>query len=434
MPDQHIECPNCHHIFDAEQALVQRLERELDARYQEKLKAQQSQLATEREQLEKTKQALEAQAKAQKAQFDAQLQEALEHHKQTISKEAEESAQKAQAEKLSFLQDALKKQQQENQTLKQVEIEKLKLENQLNQAKQAHEHEMALQERKIRENLTKDIKEQAIKEAEQAHHNKQLEMERKLADQRQLIEEMQRKANQNSMQLQGDVIEEAVAERLRRQFPQDKIVDVGTGMRGADIIQHIQTPLGENIADIHYETKNTKSFSHQWIDKLKEDLRQHGGAIGVIVTEVMPKELEHFGQIEGIWICQLREVQSLSFVLREMMIREHQARETQHNRHDKMSLLYDYLTGNEFAQRVQAIVEGFSTMQDDIAKERRAMERIWKSREKQIEKVINNTIDMYGSIKGIGGTAVPEVPALHFDETQDLNMDNNDDKASKDQS
>lgn len=425
-PNNTIECPECHHRFDVQTALTKQLKHQLTATHEAEMARQRQALAEQSAALVAQQQTLDARSKAQQAEFEQRLQAALDAQTQQIAQQASTNAEAKVAEKLQFLQQQLQTKEQENQQLKALELDKLKLENQLASAKQSHQHELALQAEKLQQQLATQIRQQAVSETEQQYRNKQLEMEKKLDDQRKLIEEMQRKANQSSMQLQGEVIELEVAKRLTARFPHDTITEIAKGSRGADLVQHICTPLGEPIGDLIFEAKNTRHFSETWIDKLKEDMRLHGGTIGVIVTEAMPKSLPQFGQLDGVWICQLKEVVSLTTVLRELIIREFQARRTQHNREDKMQLLYDYLTGHEFGQRVQAIVEGFSAMQTDIDKERRAMERLWKTREKQIEKVLNNTIDMYGSIKGIGGHAVATVPAL------ELSSDGNDEQDNLD--
>lgn len=240
------------------------------------------------------------------------------------------------------------------------------------------------------------------------------EYEKKMADQKKLIEEMQRKAGQGSMQLQGEVQEEALKELLERSFPFDVIENVAKGARGADVIQAVRNERQQECGRIVWESKRTKAFSDGWIDKAKADQREHGAALVVIVTEVLPKDVSRFGSHDGVWVCTLPDAGSIAFILREMMLREHAARSAQENKSGKMGLLYDYLVGDEFRQRVETIVEGFTTLKEDIESEKRAMQGIWKKREKQLEKVIGNTIDMYGSIRGIGGKAIQTVKALEL--------------------
>lgn len=225
------------------------------------------------------------------------------------------------------------------------------------------------------------------------------------------------------MQLQGEVQELAIEEWLASHFPLDTIEEIRKGVRGGDCIQTVHTRNQQNCGTIYYESKRTKDFQPSWIEKFKADIRDKGANVGVLVTEVMPSDMERMGLKDGIWICTFDEFKGLCTVLRESIIQLSTALVSQENRGDKMHLLYDFLTSNTFRMQVEAIVEGFSQMKADLESEKRSMQRIWKQREKQIEKVITNTIDMYGSIKGIAGNAVQDVKALELpgaDELDDL--------------
>ena len=189
-----------------------------------------------------------------------------------------------------------------------------------------------------------------------------------------------------------------------------------------DCIQIINTRAHQNCGSIYYESKRTKDFQLGWIEKFKADIREKGANIGVLVTDAMPSGMERMGLKDGIWICSLEEFKGLSAVLRESIIQISNAIASQENKGDKMHMLYDYLTGNTFKLQVEAIVEGFTQMKIDLDSEKRAMQRIWKQREKQIDKVTVNTIDMHASIKGIAGNAIQAVKALELPELgNDLN-------------
>ncbi|HWZ21491.1 MAG TPA: DUF2130 domain-containing protein, partial [Cytophagaceae bacterium] len=193
------------------------------------------------------------------------------------------------------------------------------------------------------------------------------------------------------------------------------IGEVGKGVKGADVIHTIRNSTGKESGTIIYESKRTKNFSNDWIDKLKTDLRGQKADIAVIVTEAMPKDMDRFGQKDGIWICTFSEFKGVAAVLRESLIRISDIKFSQENKGDKMQMLYDFLTGNEFKQHIEAIVEGFSSMKNSLSKERLAMERIWSERDKQLDKVLMNMSGMYGSIKGIAGNAVAEVKLLNVE-------------------
>jgi hypothetical protein len=254
-----------------------------------------------------------------------------------------------------------------------------------------------------------------IRKQEQERNEMALrELQKQLEDQKRLTEEMKRKQEQGSMQMQGEVQELAIEEWLSNSFPLDTIDEVKKGARGGDCLQTVHTRSRQNCGSIYYESKRTKEFQSGWIEKFKNDIREKGADIGVLVTEAMPADMERMGMREGIWICTFEEFKALSSVLRETVIMVSNSVVAQENRGDKMHMLYDYLTSKTFTMQIEAIVEGFSQMKADLDSEKRAMQRIWKQREKNIEKVITNTIDMYGSVKGIAGSAIPEVKALEL--------------------
>jgi hypothetical protein len=254
------------------------------------------------------------------------------------------------------------------------------------------------------------------------------ELQKQLEDQKKLTEEMKRKQEQGSMQLQGEVQELAIEEWLATQFPLDTIEEIKKGARGGDCIQVVNTHTQLNCGTIYYESKRTKDFQPSWIEKFKTDIRERNANIGVLVTEVMPPGMQRMGMKDGIWICNYEEFKGLCAVLRESIVQISMAVVAQENKGDKMHLLYDFLTSNTFRLQVEAIVEGFSSMKTALDSEKRAMQRIWKEREKQIDKVITNTIDMYGSIKGIAGSAIQPVKALELGEDKSDGFDSNNDE------
>jgi hypothetical protein len=232
------------------------------------------------------------------------------------------------------------------------------------------------------------------------------ELEEKLEAQRKLADEMKRKAEQGSMQTQGEVQELLLEEMLRSSFPFDLIAEVGKGVRGADCIQTVRNSFGQECGKIIFESKRTKDFANDWIDKLKADMRSQGADVAVIVTQALPKDMNSFGEKDGVWICSFAEAKAVVAVLRDAVIKIFNATKSQDNKGDKMHLLYDYLTSREFAEQWQAIREGFMSMKISIQKERDAMEKLWKQREKQLEKVLLSAAHVRGSIEGISGTDV----------------------------
>ncbi len=260
-----------------------------------------------------------------------------------------------------------------------------------------------------REKLTEDIRkieEQKVAAKDTEYQLRLKELEKQLDDQKKLAEEMRRKSEQGSMQLQGEVQELALEEMLKAAFPFDVIGEVGKGVRGADCIQTVRNNFGQECGKIIFESKRTKDFAGDWIEKLKADMRRQSADVAVIVTQVLPKDMDRFGEKDGVWICSFAEVKAIVHMLRNGIIKMATALKSQENKGDKMHLLYDYLTSREFAEQWQAIREGFMSMKLSIQKERDAMERLWKAREKQLEKVLLNAAHVRGSIEGISGTDV----------------------------
>jgi len=242
------------------------------------------------------------------------------------------------------------------------------------------------------------------------------ELEKQLEDQKKLADEMRRKAEQGSMQLQGEVQELALEEMLRSAFPFDMITEVGKGVKGADCVQIVRNSIGQECGQIIYESKRTTAFANDWVEKLKTDMRNLGADVAVIVTRTMPKDMDCFGIKDGVWICSFSEVRALAAVLRDGIVRVFTTARSNENKGDKMHLLYNYLNSNEFAEQWKAIREGFMSMKLSIQKERDAMEKLWKAREKQLEKVLLNAAHIRGSIEGISGTDV-NLNLLEEDET-----------------
>jgi hypothetical protein len=220
------------------------------------------------------------------------------------------------------------------------------------------------------------------------------------------------------MQRQGEAQELVIEEWLAGQFPLDTIEEIKKGALGADCLQTVNTRTRQNCGSIYYESKRTKAFQPAWIEKFKADIREKNANIGVLVTEVMPSDMDRMGLRDGVWICTFEEFKGLCSVLRESIIEISRAITTQENKGEKMGMLYDFLTGNEFRMQVEAIVEGFTQMQSDLESEKRSMQGIWKKREKQIQKVLLNTNHMYHSIRGIAGSAVQSVPLLELSQEE----------------
>ncbi|TKC07710.1 DUF2130 domain-containing protein [Pedobacter frigoris] len=371
-------------------------EEEFAKKQQEFLVQQKQQEATFEQQQKQQALAYEQKLAEEKKQLQSTLEESL---RKSISIDFEN--------KLQMLDNAQKENEEKLRLARAKELDFLKKE----QAMKDKEAELELQlQRKLQEQraeMTEQIRKQEaeknnIKDTE--HQLRVKELEKQLDDQKKLAEEMKRKAEQGSMQLQGEVQELILEELLRNAFPFDLITEVGKGVRGADCVHHIRNQFGQDCGKIIYESKRTKDFSMEWIEKLKKDMRSMGVDVAVIVTQCYPKGMDCFGERDGVWICSFDEVKAVSYILRDGIVKLFSASKSQENRGDKMHMLYDYLTSNEFSEQWKAIREGFMSMKLSIQRERDAMEKLWKAREKQLEKVMLNAAHIRGSIEGIAGT------------------------------
>lgn len=410
-----IHCPNCGTAIDVNDILSHQLEEEIQKKYQAQMNQTREEFLKKQEQLSREKEDFEEKKRRENELFQERFETKLKEERRAIEEKLKQKLQTEQADQFAELQKELNEKSEQIKELNRskAEIEKLKREKE--ELKEAVQAEAMKQ---LNQQLLEE-KEKIRKSEEERNELRVKELMKQLEDQKKLTEEMKRKQEQGSMQLQGEVQELAIEEWLATQFPLDTIEEIKKGARGGDCIQVVHTRTRQNCGTIYYESKRTKDFQPSWIEKFKADIREKGADLGVLVTEVMPNDMNRMGLKDGIWICTFEEFKGLCSVLRESVIQWSNVLASQENKGDKMSLLYDFLTSSTFRMQVEAIVEGFSQMKADLESEKRSMMRIWKQREKQIEKVIVNTIDMYGSIKGIAGSAIQEVKALELPEHDD---------------
>ncbi|WP_179338642.1 DUF2130 domain-containing protein [Winogradskyella ludwigii] len=411
-----IKCPNCGTSIDVQDILSHQLEEEIKQKYQSQIANEKKRYELEQEKLKQEKLSFEQKKKKENELFQERLENQLKAGKREIETRLKLKLKEEQSDQFDALQKELNEKSEQVKELNRskAEIEKLKREK--GELKEAAEAEA---QKKLNEILTSE-KEKIKKSEEDKNELRFKEMQKQLEDQKKLTEEMKRKQEQGSMQLQGEVQELAIEEWLATKFPLDTIEEIKKGARGGDCIQIVHTRTEQNCGTIYYESKRTKDFQPTWIEKFKADIRDRSATIGVLVTEVMPSDMDRMGLRDGIWICNYEEFKGLCTVLREGILQVNNAIVTQENKGDKMDLLYDYLTSSTFRMSIEAIVEGFTQMKSDLDSEKRSMQRIWKQREKQIEKVVINTIDMYGSVKGIAGNAIQSVKALELGEGDDF--------------
>ena len=397
-----IKCPQCATEFQPDEAVRAEVESRLRSQMKDWQKKKEDEFKLQLEQKEEEAQKLVAEERRKMtAQVEEQVKKKLEHDYET---------------QMKFLQQQNAENEEKLKLSRAKELDFLKREQEiLNRGK---ELELEMQKRLNEETsrLANDIR----KQEEEKNLMRFKEYEKQIDDQKKLVDEMRRKAEQRSMQLQGEVQELALEELLRSNFPFDIISEVGKGVRGADCIQTVRNNLGQDCGKIIFESKRTKDFSIDWVEKLKADMRSQGADLAVIVTQAMPKELEDgFGSVNGVWVCSFAEVKAVVHILRDSILRVYTASKSQENKGDKMTLLYNYLTGIEFTEQWKAIREGFMSMRISILKEREAMERIWKAREKQLEKILLSSAHIRGSIEGISGMESIDMNLL-LDEGMDM--------------
>jgi hypothetical protein len=416
--ESHIKCPNCGTEIDVNDILSHQLEEEIRQKYQAQLTEEKQKFQKEMDALSVAKEDFEQRKKKENELFQERLDKQLKEDRIAIETKLKSKITEEQADQFKVLQEELNQKSEQVKELNRTKAEIEKLKREKEEVKGIVEAES---QKKLNEQLQTE-KEKIRKSEEDKNELKMRDLQKQLDDQKRLTEEMKRKQEQGSMQLQGEVQELAIEEWLQAQFPLDSIEEIKKGARGGDCIQTVNTFSQQNCGKIYYESKRTKDFQGSWIEKFKADMREKGADIGVLVTEAMPSDMQRMGLRDGVWVCSYEEFKGLCGVLRESIIQVSSAIGSQVNKGDKMQLLYEYLTSNSFRMQVEAIVEGFSSMKSALESEKRAMQRIWKEREKQIEKVINNTIDMHASIRGIAGNAIQAVKALELP-GEDLDTD-----------
>lgn len=394
-----IKCPNCGFEFPMEEAVSEEYKKEL----REQMLAYKKQ--KDEEYLKKEKE-FQTAIQHKDAEYAKRLQEEKKLLQQSLEENLRKSIGSDYENQLKLLQQSNKDNEEKLKLARQKELAFLQKEKELKTKEE--ELEISTQRKLLeeREKMKQDLLKEESSRMELKEHEHQLkvkELEMQLEDQKKLTEEMKRRQEQGSMQLQGEAQELLLEEILRNTFPFDTIEEVGKGVRGADCIQTVRNNFGQECGKIIYESKRTENFSNDWIEKLKTDMRSQGADIAMIVTRAMPKDMSQFGEKNGVWICSFTEVKALTHALRDGIIKVFNASKNQQNKGDKMHLLYDYLTSNEFSEQWKAIREGFISMKQSIQKERDVMEKLWKAREKQLEKVLLNSAHIKGSIEGIAG-------------------------------
>lgn len=434
-----VKCPKCQTEISVEDVLASQIEEKVKDSYKQKWEEKEKEIKEQRELLEtKDKEIKQKEEKIdskveelvcqQKAKFAGELklkELELEKKKKEMEEEKDEAIKEErkrlqqkiklelEGEMKTEMDDFRKELEEKNQKiseLKQKELNFIKKEKGLKEREQDMDLEL---ERKMA-NERKKMEDEFEKYHEEKHRMELREKEEKIGGLKKLIEDLKRKSEQGSTQMQGEVQELELEDILRELFPDDEITSVGKGVEGADVMHNVKDRTGKICGTILYESKRTKGFSEKWIEKLKQDQRKLSADLAIIVTQILPKEMNSFGEQKGVWICRFSEVKGIICLLRKQIKSLDEVKNSQQNKGTKMEVLYQYLIGNEFRQQLEAIVEGFIESKDQITRERIAMEKQWKQREKINDKVLINTANMYGAIKGIAGGSIQDIKILEL--------------------
>lgn len=413
MSEPQIVCPKCRTAIRLTDSLAETLLARTRKQFEQRLAQQEAGFAKREAELRKQKETL---ARAKKA-IDEAVEKKLQSARMSIARAEAQKARRTLAADIEQRDRELKELQQHlainNAKLteaQQAQAAVLRKARELDDARR--ELELSV-ERRVQDALA-TIRNQAEMDAEARLKAKVIEKDIQITGMRHTIEDLRRKASQGSQQLQGEAVELEIESLLRQQFSHDLIEPVPTGRTGGDILQHVRNPSGQSCGTILWEIKDTKTWSDRWLTKLRDNRRAAKAEIGLLTSCALPKGIETFGIVDGIWVAHRQFAIPLVVALRQSLIEIAVLRRTTEGRQTKMESIYQYLTGARFRERIEAIVETFTDMQADLEKERKAMIRLWAKREQQLHTVISSSAGLYGDLQGIAGQAVPEIERLGF--------------------
>ena len=417
MTEPTIICPNCKTEIKLTESLAAPLIESTRKQFEQQLAQKDSDIAKREQAMrEKEKQLADAKNKLDE-QVAGQVEEQLKKDRARITAEEAKKAKQAaatdleqKARELSDLQELLKQRNEKLAEAQNAQAELIKKQRELDDAKR--ELELTVQKR-IQEGLAA-TRQEAKKEAEDELNLKVKEKDQTIVSMQQKIEELKRRAEQGSQQLQGEVQELELENLLRTKFPFDAIEPVAKGEYGGDVVQRVIGAGGQPSGTILWESKRTKNWSDGWLTKLREDQRTAKAEIAVIVSHALPKGVETFEMVDGVWVTHPRAALPVAVILRQSLLEIAMARQASEGQQTKTEMIYQYLTGPRFRQRVEAIVEAFSTMQEDLDREKKAITKQWAKREEQIDRVMQATVGMYGDLQGIAGRTLQEIEGLEL--------------------
>jgi len=407
MDNQTIKCPYCEKEFPLTETIFKPLRESLTKEFEEKNKKRDLDIAEK----EKSLSVKEEEIKKSKKSLEEEIETKVKIATDEIKKKAKLEAEKELSVDLEELKEQVAEKDEKLEKANKAELALRKKTRELEESKKNVDLEVA---RKIDEEREK-IEEAASKSVEETHRLKVKEKDKKIEEMTEQIIELKRKAEQGSQQTQGEVFEIELEDILNSNFPQDNIKPVSKGIKGADVLQEVINPAGQFCGTIIWESKRTKTWIEKWIEKLKDDQIEAKADTAVLVSIVLPKGCKNFSSLNGVWVICFDLVIALATVLRTSLLQLSGIKLSSVGKNEKMEILYDYLSGPEFSQRVEGIIGTFKDMKDELDQEKRAITRIWAKRDKQIEKVINSTSYMVGDVQGIiGASSMQKIEALEF--------------------
>jgi len=419
MAEPTIICPKCKNEIKLNESLAAPLIESTRRDYEQRLAQKDLDVAGREKSIREREDAL---SKA-KDSLENQVAERLQQERVKIGADEARKAKLAlgndldqKAKEVTELQEVLKQRDEKLAEAQRAQADLIKKQRELDDAKR--ELELTV-EKRVQAGL-EGVRDQARKEAEEGLKLKVMEKEQTITSMQKQIEELKRRAEQGSQQLQGEVQELELEALLGAKFPRDTIEPVPKGEHGGDALQRVVGPLGQVCGTILWESKRTKNWSDGWLAKLREDQRTAKAEIAVVVSAVLPKGVDTFDHIDGIWITHPRAVLPVALSLRQTLIEVNSARQASEGQQTKTELVYQYLTGPRFRQRIQAIVEAFSAMKEDLDRERKVILKQWAKREEQIERVMQSTVGMYGDLQGIAGKTIQEIEGLELKALEDV--------------
>lgn len=415
MTEPTITCPNCKTEIRLTESLAAPLLDATRKQFEQQLAQKDDDIAKREQGLrEKEKLVVEARRTLDEQIADQVATQLKTERTRVIAEESKKAKLASAAEldakvlELTELQIVLKTRDEKLAEAQKAQAELIKKQRELDDAKR--ELELTI-EKRVQDGLT-EVRTQARREAEDGLKLKVMEKDQTIASMQQKIEELKQKAEQGSQQLQGEVQELELESLLRTKFPFDAIEPVAKGEFGGDALQRVTNPGGQVCGTILWESKRTKNWSDGWLTKLREDQRTAKADVAILVSQALPKGIDTFDVIDGVWVTSPRAALPVATMLRHSLQQVSMARAVSEGQQTKTEMVYQYLTGPRFRQRVEAIVEAFSSMQEDLDKERKAIMKQWAKRQEQIERVMGATVGMYGDLQGIAGKSIQEIEGL----------------------